>query len=443
MSTLRKSFLFSLRNFLDTNFGNTYPIFVLNNALNNIEDCLLVSLVYFFYQENFSGTFTEYLDNLSLKALQNKAPEIVKIIQGTLNCIDTDLKTLNAKHEPFLVGDLHPDHISKYKVDNSISYYSVFNFETFISEVSKTLLPEYSEFLPSYRIESNPLITRKYYATNTVFKTEKQLQEYYFKMGFLIPFLLLLRATDINADNFIIHNRDPKVIDLEALFCPDTLEEKFSLHSTGIIRTNKNYDQSVLSGGYKEVNSLLKPILKGTNIKPKIVWKVRSNKTALNIPIRNGRKQSYKKYIKQIKEGYLESSTILLKRIKVIADFMDSVEVSTRIIVRPTKLYKMLLQKYCYPQVYLKNGNRRNFFIQELANYSQIYPLLDFSGQNYEADCLSHGLIPVFWSNIKSKEIFTSEGKPVGQMRITQNKSFSIQLGGIQKFFSENLKLIK
>lgn len=374
------------------------------SILEDIEDFLLPSLVYYFYleKENYSD-FCNYIENINLK--EKSFNHITKVINNYLDCYE------EIQGKP--IGDIHPGGSTKYLKEHKVLYNKFPDYGDLLSNLSSEIFDDYKKFFPKIT-KSKQQILRDYVPINLKAKDENTVCKYYFNLGRIIPFLLFIRAIDINAENMIINLPYPVFFDMEAIFSGKFADKSkvYNLKRTGIVKMEEKEDTSVLTGGIKSRDSLLKPLICGNIKAPYIRWRTQSKGKYSNLP-KIGKSYAHpSKYLKSIKKGYYETSTKLLSQRKKLLNITKESEAYVRVIIRPTRMYRYFLLKSCYPQIYL-HQNLNSFFSNNLQNCNLIYKVNDGNLLDTEIKALLKSQVPAFYSNFKKKTILSPKGEKV------------------------------
>ena len=237
----------------------------------------------------------------------------------------------------------------------------------------------------------------------------------------------------------------PVFFDMETIFSGEFANKLkiYNIKRTGLVKMDHESDTSTLTGGISSRESLLKPLICGDTKKPYIRWRVNSKGKFLNIPKLRESNVHPSKYLRYIEEGYNETSGKLLLKKKCLFNIVKETKSYVRVIIRPTRIYRFLLLKSYYPQIYLHQG-LSSFFRNSLQNYDVIYKINDRSLLNTEITALLNSQIPTFYSDLKEKEILSFEGENIA----TWNQSLFEIWDKYQKdldlqFFNKQKKLLE
>lgn len=394
-------------------FNKHFSKAYIEEIIPRLEDWLLPTIIYDFYATK-SINLEIFLRKYPLNDIFKKYPFLYSRVDQFLiesyhdfSSISRIAKTRQVK----ILGDIHPGHVTKYSDGKYVYYKSFPNYDPLIENLSSSAFPEIRQYFPSINFE-NGLFKRDYINVKKD-GDEKSVSEYYFNFGYIMPLLLLLRTIDSNQENLLVELPFPRFFDSECMFLPDTGEFPYSIRSSGLIRVD-NQDRSSLTGGLVRVKSILKPMVFGDMKCPKIKWIVNSKGDFDNLPKIDGLVVNPKEYSKYLLEGWNEGAEKVFKNISKIVEIVGNTNISFRVILKATKVYRYLILKSLYPQVYL-SGTYKEDMRDELARFSNILNINPTGLKEYELKSMNSCLIPVFYSNLKRKEIYTAESGIVGE----------------------------
>lgn len=384
------------------------------------EDIFLIVLVKEYYLSKYPDGFINYIKSLTLESLNNHAPRLYTIFNEFREELRNTTTHIVGKRIR-IVGDVHPQNTTKVKVDDHIVFSERFSNNTSFQDLIETCLQEYKRYIPTVKKDKD-LVKRDFVEANVSAKSLKEIDDYYYNFGFIMPLFLYLRTTDLHAENVIASLPFPIFFDLECMFMPEESDNlKYNIDYTGFVKTDQ-IDQSSLTGGLKTIDSLLKPILYGTEKEPRIKWKVPSSGKLFNVPTIDGSKINVLDYANQLERGILAGYEYIESEATNIKSFFNETEFYTRILMRPTRVYRMLMCKYYLPNNY--DVSPREFYKHEL---NQIEYLTEFVKEaelekiiDFEISCLEKNLIPIFFSEIHNASVFNSKHEIVGQLTSSQ-----------------------
>jgi len=428
-----------IRKILQEQFSLPNDLLITKDIIYLIEDFLLPSIVYFFLESNYID-FRKYLKDINLKSKEYSY--IFKKVNKLISLLEKD--DIYSKKK--ILGDIHPNNSTKYLLDKKVQYTKYPDYSSALEIISKEILPDYTSFFPNIEQLRDRTICREYVDINLKSNNGDVINQYYYNLGRSIPLLLLLRAIDINAENMLVKLPYPIFFDMEPIFSGE-FEEKvkgYSIKSTGVIRLSSIDDYSILFAGLGIRYSYLKPNIFEYKGNPYIKWKVPSYENFNNIPRLNGKEVNPIDYTKYLMSGYHDSASMVLKKKDILPSLIQDIDTYTRVIARTTKVYRTLILESIYPQIYLKK-DIRGFLKEKLSKQSFLYEFNNINIENEEIEAMMNLSVPVFYSNIHSKDIFTHDEKIVGQYNTTQFEYWEKYLKETinQSFFKEQEELIR
>ncbi len=379
---------------------SSFGIFSNSYLLKEIEDYLLPSLVYYYYL-NKNNDFIKYLKDLDFEG--NNYKFILKL-----------LKNYTESNRVRPLGDLHPGDSTKVLIGNNVVYGKYPDYGDLLFALASYVYSDYKNFFPKICKKGN-LFERDFIEVNKQTKSKKDLRGFYFNLGRIIPFLLFVRAIDLNAENGLVNLPYPVFFDMETIFSGEFSQgfDDYGIRNSGLVQVDEKNDSSFLTGGLKERESLLKPLICGDSSNPYIGWRTKSKGSYENQPQFNDRFVNPSDYLIYMKKGYFDIFEKILEKKEDLEKILEEHNAYIRVVIRPTRMYRFLILKSCYPQVYLKN-KRKEFVKNSLEDYNLIYRFKDEKLVNKEVDALLNLKVPVFYSSLKQKEIFCSNGDTIG-----------------------------
>lgn len=398
-----------------------------DDLLDILEDFYWPSLITY-WKKSSSDDFVEYLKCYDLSNLEGVQPRVELLL-------DSISKTLIlGKEETRILGDIHPNGSTKSLSDGVIKYRDYPDYDVALRSIAELVLgSEVDKYFPKICVDKEKLFTRNYVNVDIATDQRDDIEAYYYNLGRIIPLLLILRAIDINAENILVNMPYPVLFDMETIFSGEFEDnfEEYSVRNTGIVKVGDIGDSSVLTGGLSERDSLLKPIVCGADSSPYIKWKVSSKVKYNNVPFWHGRKIDPKDFIQNIRKGYGSSVKEILESNEEICSRMARVEGFVRVIMRPTRIYRFLLMKSCYPEVY-EEEELRDFFAKELRKYGYIYKVRDNCMLDTEIKALSNLMIPVYYSNLETGDIVSAGGEKVASFEMNHREY-------MQRYFEDKI----
>lgn len=413
------------------------------SPLQYIEDYIVPSVVHSYYCSD-CNSLAQYLDKLDYSYLDS-IPEIKNILDFFFSTIRSDclfyLQEGISVSE--VLGDVHPHKSTKYRYDGNIYFGSYPDYSETIEKIASLLPSINTQCLPLHTKQDN---YQKRSFIDIRIKTihKEEVEDFYYNLGATIAFLLLLRAIDVNAENMIVNLPYPVLFDLECIFSNNIRDEDYSAINLGYFPFQDELDKSLLSGKSGKQISLLKPLISGTNEEPIIKWRGNSKMKLYNIPSLDGKLVNFIDYGSYILKGYENCKKEIIEKIDKIHFSVEECNTVVRVIIRPTRVYKMLMQKFSLPHIYKNIHSSKSYYLEEL---NSILPIFDVDINKKlvenEISTLQKGLIPVYYNEVHSRDIFDSTGKTV--TRFNTNTSFDIfenQCNRIHSFYEAQDELI-
>ena len=378
----------------------------------NIEDYVLPSLIYSFYQLNNEKSFGDFLDKKTKSIIDRN---LLVRIEGLIEDLIVESEKYSKSHDIRILGDIHPGGSTKFKTGKHVSYSDYPDYYNLVNDLSKEIFPDYKRFFPKASIKDDH-IERKFVAIKKEAKSKVEVEDFYFNLGRIVPFLLYLRAIDINAENLIISLPYPILFDMETVFSGpfNSNYSDYSIDNTGIIPLQKGWNTSVLTGGIEPKESLLKPLITGTDLQPSIHWRTLSKGKYNNIPFLNGKPVSPVDYLGNFKQGWEDTVPKLLSKNLRLQQIFKNHDAFVRVIFRPTKIYRFLTLKSCYPQIFQKQ-DLDSYLYGELQKQRFIYNVENLGVEESEIKYISDLKVPVYYANINSDKIICPEKNVVAR----------------------------
>lgn len=426
---------------LDFPLGTTLDF---SGALRIASDILLPSLVYFYYENSDSPeiSFFQYIDSLSCSDVKSKMPVPYRFLKEFFNQTELESKKLDIDISKLsLRGDLHAAGANKYIIEGKEVVYSQYpNYYDLVKSLKGLVPDSFFYAIPKHR-KRGSVTTREFVDSHLTANSKKEIEEYYFRLGETIPALLILRVIDLYSENMVVSLPNPVFFDMECLFTPTILQGSYNVRQTGMLRVGQE-DLSTFSGGGM-INSYLRPHLSGDPFQPKIQWIVPFEWGTENIPLLNGVKVNPFDYKLFLLDGYAKGSSLIKSNLDKIIRVVKSSNIVVRVLPRRSAIYKGLIQKYLFPNIYLENVDPMEFFRTELEKKEMMHNFKDIEGLiSYEARCLSNGFIPVLYNEIHDVDAIDPFGSLVTEL---PQESYKVWLNYISNssLLDEQLTLLK
>ncbi|HKS26453.1 MAG TPA: type 2 lanthipeptide synthetase LanM family protein [Pyrinomonadaceae bacterium] len=266
--------------------------------------------------------------------------------------------------------------------------------------------------------------------------TEDELKRFYERQGGYLALLYALEATDFHYENLIASGEHPVLIDLESLFHPraegvDTpagggaINDSmgYSVLRVGILpqrvwfnADEEGIDLSGLGGQAGQLTPKAVPMWEKPGTDEMRLERRRIEMAgAKNRPAINGADVNPLQYREELVKGFTSVFRLLIKhRDELLAEdglLARFASDEVRFIMRPTRVYSLLLHESFHPDM-LRNGlDRDRFFdrlwvgITERPYLARVIPA--------EVQDLQNGDIPMFTTRPDSRDIWTSRGERI------------------------------
>ena len=409
-----------------------------------VNDFLLPLLIFSFYNDG-GNNLALYCKKTSIANLLKKYPELESRVSLFLKNLHLEYKSiLNLTKSPEIkiLGDIHPKSTTKYLNGEYVYYKNYPNYNPVLRNIFAHL-PQLTSYYP--KITKLGKYFRREYINVEKEGDDTSLSQYYYNLGYIIPFLLLIRNTDSNQENLIVKLPYPKFFDMECIFLPRLKNYKYSINSSGLLKAGEE-DRSSITGGIEQVKSILKPVLFGTVEKPYIKWIVPSKGEYDNIPYMNSKICSPKDFLKFLEDGFVKGSEDIFANIDSIRSIVMNTQITFRIVLKPTKVYRYILLKSMYPQYYKDFTGIKVQIRQDLSSFSNILKLKHSSKLlNDEVDSLYRCCIPTYYSDGYSTSIYNASGEVVGEVLESPFAYWSRYIDNVysKNFLEDQLQIIK
>lgn len=317
-----------------------------------------------------------------------------------------------------------------------------------------------SQDIPSYLKLENPTIYTKNdygfmsFVKYATCKDEKELGNYYYRIGELLALLYLFDAKDCHHENIIANGEMPVLIDLETLFHGSVIEESVDLEQKLLensvletlllprkIKINNKTDKVLDIGGIgafteQECPLAVPTIVNSGRSDMKVIYTHPVIQTESNVPKISGEEISKvnTKYINKIISGFsmlydwISANKVLVE--KTILKLFDNVE--CRLILHSTNHYATLLRLSTHPDLNVNPINKEVFLCKVgLNNIDNRGKLLNF----YEHKDLLNFDIPYFSTKFKEHSIYDSHHYRINNVKLLRSpaENFKKRLISISK----------
>jgi type 2 lantibiotic biosynthesis protein LanM len=266
--------------------------------------------------------------------------------------------------------------------------------------------------------------------------TGEELKRFYERQGGYLALLYALEATDFHFENLIAAGEDPVLIDLESLFHPhaegiDTTQTGglvgksmvYSVLRVGLLPQrilfnvqDGGIEMSGLGGAPGQMTPTGVPFWEKNGTDEMHLTRKRvSMPGGQNRPSLNGANVNPLDYNKEIAKGFRSIYQLLIQhREQLLAEDGPLARFAAdevRFIVRPTRIYALLLHESFHPDL-LRNGLDRDRFFDRLWVGIEQRPILAKVITSEQQD-LQEGDIPMFTTRPDSRSIWSSRGEEI------------------------------
>ena len=270
------------------------------------------------------------------------------------------------------------------------------------------------------------------YIESDICNSEKEVENFYYKMGVYAAIFFILKATDLHMDNIICKGEYPVFVDLESLFQgyrgknfnQNTNYEGYvkeirnSVLSTclfpGIVNYyNSIYDISGITGrGGQTLPKRALAFEKAFSSRMKLVRKDYVVPEKKNIPVYKGNLVEPRKYVKQILDGFDVAYDFFEKNqndvILYLKKFLDC---PVRVILRDTSKYSLLLRAST-EEKYMRDAKYRNQLFDRLWNMASEEKSF-IKVVKSEVEDLCEGDVPYFYTLLSSISLYDSKDREI------------------------------
>lgn len=257
-------------------------------------------------------------------------------------------------------------------------------------------------------------------------KTDKEVENYYIRFGYLIALCYILNMNDIHLENLIADGEYPVIVDIETVF---QVSQEMETQTLFVDLMKKLEVESVsnslllpkkMSMGIKDIVDLSALAGKGVKLSQKFLTPSRINTDKFrykkvpgyflggnNIPKLNEREEvNAQNYYLKIIEGFNEFITFVIEHKEQCMNKLSIFQgKKVRCLVKGTEKYASMLRYADHP-----NYNREMKFRERLMMNIWAYPYLDKRIIKSEVRDLLFNDIPIFYSYTDSKDIIDSQG---------------------------------
>lgn len=261
-------------------------------------------------------------------------------------------------------------------------------------------------------------------------ETEQDVKDFYYHFGKLIGLAGILHISDLHCENVIAHKDWPVIIDLETILChvegmKNDLTDKgiprrkevFQIQETALLPNmalknnieNKGVDLSALAGGH--AGEFPKKVLQ---LKYAYTDEMRFEEDEVkmsewtNTPRYQGKVIDYKRYLKEIYEGYNKMVDFVFKEKEFLTAQLDDTlsNIEVRHVLRDTSVYGAMVGYMDYP-TYLMN---MNYMERMLSNFYSSGGHLRRKAVVEEINSMLNQDIPIFFESVNDTYLKSGDG---------------------------------
>lgn len=347
-----------------------------------------------------------------------------------------DWKILNIE----VMWDWHPAWSTKLMIttekENYLLFKSIHDSQNSISSFLCSIDPDLQNCFVSWKKRSNYWY-RQMFDIVLNWSSEEGLLKYYYLFWRILPWLCVFKISDQYHENILCSFPYPKIFDIEVMFLSSAMP--YNLSTIGILAQDDssfasiNWDQNLMS--------YTVPLVTYENSLYWIEWIANSKSFKQSIPL-NEIGVSFKFLKEQLLCWYNDGVQKINESLLKIKEFVKNSDINTRIIVRPTREYIMLLKLYQYGLIKDKNLWLMKWLDKNL--WTQLYHPQILSNNNLfieEKNFLYDWIIPICYSNIFNKNIILNN-LVVGENFIGQYDDWLMYIDNIDDFFVEQYTLL-
>lgn len=394
------------------NFYRRYPVIARRATIK----CIQITNHYREMLSRIDSDFEEIKSKLNLENISNKITDI--------NCDQGDT------HEQgrFVVKVKFDEDTIVYKPRNlqvEEKFYELIEFINSNSEMLDLYVNK-SLYRDEYTIES--------FVEYEPCKTEEDVIKFYKRFGQICALIYILNGNDIHYENVIAFNEYPVIVDMETLFQhqSDVLNldanalvraYKECLHSvvgTALLpiitfakdKNTKGIDISALNGGEQVLPYKMLSLKDANKDTMRYEYDEVKISAANNIPILNGEKVSFIKYVDYIIESFKECLTYIMEnKDKIVGE--DGIvnifkDIRVRHLLKATQSYAKIMAFSSHP-----NYEEDIIYLERLFTNIWNYNYKDKRALKYEFEDMIWGDIPIFYGKIDSRDLISSKGEEI------------------------------
>jgi type 2 lantibiotic biosynthesis protein LanM len=254
-------------------------------------------------------------------------------------------------------------------------------------------------------------------------QTHEDAIAFYERLGAQLALVHLLQGTDFHVDNLVAAGAFPVLVDVEALFHQPLVVEptdrlkaalEASVIGTGLVPTSASADdQSGIAGHRSNSEWGLRWVDDGLVRRREEGWV--STPTPENAPSLAGARLDPHEFIEPLRNGFRQTLRCVIEHREALLASggpLDAFEgAETRVILRPTRIYAMLLNGSRHPSR-LESEEKQRAHFDRLVTLASPNPML-MALARAEVTALAQGDIPTFRSSPDSRCLTTDDGEDI------------------------------
>lgn len=274
-----------------------------------------------------------------------------------------------------------------------------------------------------------PMICRSTYGwekeiESTPCMCEREAEKYYKNIGIHLSLTYVLGVSDIHFENVIAHGEYPVITDIEflgnigcrAFTNKNNIQDYIAdnVLSTGLLPVSAwlGGDNNVSGIGDTEDQRIpvkMPAILNKGTADMAIGYEYRKMKPGKNIPVLNGKKCDYRKYIGQIIKGFEAGYTSILQNKEDFSrKFQYGFKCASRVLMRNTQEYSMYGNILNFPEL-MGDATERKNILRHMEKGLTCLKKYRKGILNYEMKSVYKGEIPVFHQ--EGRDLVAGDGK--------------------------------
>ncbi len=343
-----------------------------------------------------------------------------------------------------IVGDMHGSASTRVMIESNnervIATTSEWRTSSAFCEFLTTLDADFKHLLPTWTFK-NQIYQRPYITPEQNTSSKETIREYFFYLWKLLPYILQFRGVDINQENVIATLPYPIFNDLECLFLPQVnIDEWYWINYSWYVDDSVQNNASLLYGGDMQKMSYLVPILSGTADYPRIKWTVPSRSKQFSTPYLNWKISLIKDYSLDFMKWYSDGMRWLTKNMWLVRQRTAEQNLQVRVLLRPTAYYRSRLM---HALVHTTMFDTDFIASLESSLSTNIVVACDEIDREHEVDLLSQAVIPSYYADIHSQEIYSEDGKQRGLLKESPYDTYISMHTNAPNFLNQQEALLK